>query len=357
MFDRDDKEQGGRVVGKKTMAVWLMVRMMVLDRIGKGQAQQRSARLLGVGYESVRHWYEDFVDRGYSFSTSLRGHHPKTRWLLDDQMVRQQAKEWVMSHARQRRQPNLTIRHFMNYLNQTLLPSLPQQPFQPGSILPFSHAMPCAMLPTDAASVAVAYVVSLATAHRYIVRLGFTVLEHSKSYFVDGHQRKDVIDYRQDYYLPKLAELSKRIIHTEPNKVEQQQFLTVPSSDRPIVIVNHDESVFYTKDEQQRSWHCKGMPKPMKQKSTGAGIMVSAYINEIQAGVLRVDDDDTALKKEDDAALQYLEIGKDQYWKSDLMVAQLKETIRIFKSRFPYAVPLFIFDWSPNHTKVLSIAS
>jgi hypothetical protein len=141
MTDRDDNEQGGRVVGKKTMAVWLMVRMMVLERMAKGQAQQRAAHLLGVGYESVRHWYKDFVDRGYSFSTSLRGHHPKTRWLLDDQKVQQQAKEWVMSHARQRGQPNLTIRGFMNYMNETLLPSLPQQPFQPGAILPSSRAM------------------------------------------------------------------------------------------------------------------------------------------------------------------------------------------------------------------------
>jgi hypothetical protein len=188
-----------------------------------------------------------------------------------------------------------------------------------------------------------------------MVRLGFTVFEHRKSYFVDGHQREDVLKYRQEYYLPKLAELSKRIIHTEPTKEEQQHFLSLSTDQRPIVFVNHDESVFYTKDEQQRSWHCVGMPKPLKQKSTGAGMMVSAFINEIQAGVLRVDDGDAALEKQDDAAVQYLEIGKEQYWKSDLMLAQLKETIRIFKVRFPYAVPLFIFDWSPNHTKVLCV--
>jgi hypothetical protein len=185
-----------------------------------------------------------------------------------------------------------------------------------------------------------------------MVRLGFTVFEHRKSYFVDGHQREDVLKYRQEHYLTKLAELSKRTISTEPTTEEQKQFLSVASSERPIVLVNHDESVFYTKDEQQRSWHCKGMPKPLKQKSTGAGIMVSAFINEIQAGVLRVDDKDTALENEHDAAVQYLEIGKDQYWKSDLMLAQLKDAIRIAKARFPYAVPCFFFDCAPNHTKV-----
>jgi hypothetical protein len=117
-----------------------MVRLIVFDGMQKTAAQCRAATLIGVAFRSVRRWYKDFVDRGYSFSTSLRGHHPKTRWLLDDQKVKQQAKDWVMAHARQRGQPNLTIRDFMKYLNDTLLPSLPQQPFNPGLIHLLHHA-------------------------------------------------------------------------------------------------------------------------------------------------------------------------------------------------------------------------
>jgi hypothetical protein len=139
---RDDKnDSSSRVVGKKTLSVWLMTRLMVLDRMGKVQAQMRAAHLIGVAYVSVRRWYADFVARGYSFSSSLRGHHPKTRWLLDDQHVQQQAKQWVMENARQRGQPNLTVHAFMHYLNDTLLPTLPDQPISPGTICAcFAHA-------------------------------------------------------------------------------------------------------------------------------------------------------------------------------------------------------------------------
>jgi hypothetical protein len=194
--------------------------------------------------------------------------------------------------------------------------------------------------------------VSLATAHRCLRRLGFSVFKHTKSYYVDGHERTDVLTYRNDYYLPLMEDLRKRAIATDPSPSEQKRLLSLPLSQRAVVVIAHDECVFHTKDDEPRSWHCDGMPKPLKQKSSGAGLMISAFVNEMQGGVLRVDDSDTALNDKANAAVESLEIGKGAYWTSEKMLNQLENAIRIGKQRFPYAELCFRFDWSSNHTKV-----
>jgi hypothetical protein len=119
-------------VGKKTMAIWLTVRLMLLEDNQKRLAQQRAADLVGVNLSSVRRWYADFVQSGYSFTASLRGHHPKMRWLLDEPALQQTAKLWVKKHARERGKPNLTVADFQHYLNSELLPSADDPPSQEG---------------------------------------------------------------------------------------------------------------------------------------------------------------------------------------------------------------------------------
>ncbi len=43
--------------------------------------------------------------------------------------------------------------------------------------------------------------VSLETAHKWLMELGFTVLEHKKGTYVDGHERSDMVEYRQRFFV------------------------------------------------------------------------------------------------------------------------------------------------------------
>jgi hypothetical protein len=49
--------------------------------------------------------------------------------------------------------------------------------------------------------------ISLATANRYLKALEFRFSQPPKEQFVDGHERSDVVDKRQNKFLPAMAKL------------------------------------------------------------------------------------------------------------------------------------------------------
>ena len=55
------------------------------------------------------------------FEKSMKGLHPKTKWLLDDPDLQIQARAWVRENAQRRGGRNMTTRDFQKYVNGTLL--------------------------------------------------------------------------------------------------------------------------------------------------------------------------------------------------------------------------------------------
>ena len=54
--------------------------------------------------------------------------------------------------------------------------------------------------------------VSLQTARRFLYREGFRYTEHKKSLYYDGHERPDVVDYRQKVFLPAMKKHRERLV-------------------------------------------------------------------------------------------------------------------------------------------------
>ena len=52
--------------------------------------------------------------------------------------------------------------------------------------------------------------ISRATTYRW---LGFYASESKKGVYIDGHEREDVVRYRQDVFLPKMKELDLYCTH------------------------------------------------------------------------------------------------------------------------------------------------
>ncbi|KDQ32259.1 hypothetical protein PLEOSDRAFT_1034296, partial [Pleurotus ostreatus PC15] len=44
--------------------------------------------------------------------------------------------------------------------------------------------------------------ISYSTAHRWLRKEGFDYIEHRKGLYYDGHKRPDIVDYRQNVFLP-----------------------------------------------------------------------------------------------------------------------------------------------------------
>jgi len=160
-------------------------------------------------------------------------------------------------------------------------------------------------------------------------KMGFINGEVRKGVFVDGHERKDVVDYRSNVFLLAWKDYERRMV-----VFSEDGTWKLPSSlrpgERPVVLVTHDESTFNTNDGKRRIWMKDGK-QPIRPKGRGKGIMVSGFLTP--GGRLRVPDsipDSEPLKEpnwppEPDLtpmrdAMQLLEFGKDNYWTRDKIV-------------------------------------
>ncbi|KAF7293591.1 hypothetical protein MIND_01138100 [Mycena indigotica] len=92
--------------------------------------------------------------------------------------------------------------------------------------------------------------ISERTARRYLDELGYSFSQAKKGQYADGHEREDVVQYRNEEYLPKLRAFTDRTAYYEDDGT-----LVLPQlpTDKPVrvVIWYHDESIFYAHDRAQ----------------------------------------------------------------------------------------------------------
>jgi hypothetical protein len=84
--------------------------------------------------------------------------------------------------------------------------------------------------------------ISLATAKRWLHREGFRYTEHKKSLYYDGHDRPDVLEYRQNQFLPQMAEHRRRLVEYVVGNVDLEVQKS-PSNyvETRLVLGAHDE--------------------------------------------------------------------------------------------------------------------
>ena len=158
--------------------------------------------------------------------------------------------------------------------------------------------------------------VSVNTARRWLHHLGFHQCDYQKGVYFDGHERDDVVTYRQEF-LDRLASLDKTTITpTRPMPV-------VAEGERRYLRIAH-ESTFYANADQTLFWN-DGHSQVLRQKSLGSSIMVSDFIVE----------DHGYLKDDKEAACVYLETQKEGYFNNEMFIAQVKSAIKIFEKNFP----------------------
>ena len=129
---------------------------------------------------------------GILSGSSSRAERNRERWVLHAHPALQdEATEWVKSHAKRKGHANMKIKHFMKNCNDELL---------------------CVGHPTRAM---MDRPISISTARKWLIKLGFRVHHHKKGLFKDGHDDPEVIQYRQDVYLPQLKEWRKNSLLPE----------------------------------------------------------------------------------------------------------------------------------------------
>jgi len=125
---------------------------------------------------------------------------------------------------------------------------------------------------------------SCRTAVKCLHEMGYKFRDVHKGVYKNGHERSDVVQYRQEHFLPALKALEDGIVRWELVHSEEGEALEIilypanlPPGIRPIVLVVHDESTFNANDGRSKIW-IKDDNIPLKKKTRGKGIMVSDFL-------------------------------------------------------------------------------
>jgi len=191
--------------------------------------------------------------------------------------------------------------------------------------------------------------ISLKTAQRWMEGLGYDWTDSPTGLYVDGHEREDVVNYRQNVFLPAWFAKEPRLRvwldgdKDKPGNIDQPA--CVSSSGRRTVFWYHDESVFYAHDRRQRRWVPvteNAVPRP---KGEGHSLMVADFISA-DYGWLRSPD-----RKKSARVLIRPGARRDGYFTNDDIVAQATNAMEILKEYYPNEDHVFVYDNATTHLK------
>ena len=189
-------------------------------------------------------------------------------------------------------------------------------------------------------------------AENWLKKMGYSWRSGKKGVYIDGHEREDVVKYRQDVFLPILQGVRSRLAEWDDDgNVMTEKGLAEGS--RWVVIVTHDESTFHVNDGRRQMW-LQDEENPLRPKGNGRGIMVSEFLtpwSRLQAPASVSDHQLEALQLQRFATKTF-EYGDNQYWNSEMLAEQtLKVAVPLFELAFPsdQFQGLFLFDNATSH--------
>ena len=153
-----------------------------------------------------------------------RGGSRHARSLLNDETVKAAARTWLTAQKIGSVTPEL----FAKGLNESIFPSL---------------------------NITMKNPLCVRTARRWLVKLGWALKTLRKGVYMDGHERPDVIEYRETSYLPNLAKDELRMVKFEFDgsnicRIEPE----LQPGEHLLIPIWQDESCFQANDFKKSAW-------------------------------------------------------------------------------------------------------
>ncbi|RDX52070.1 hypothetical protein OH76DRAFT_1346002 [Lentinus brumalis] len=188
--------------------------------------------------------------------------------------------------------------------------------------------------------------VCLSTAQAWMYRLEYRWTKEPGGQFVDGHERGDVVDYRQTRFLPVMLEHDPHARQWDPDGNEVPIPSDVPRPlERRVVYWWHDESIFYAHDRRRTRWVHKSEKAVPRPKREGVSLMAADFVSA-DYGWLRSPDG-----KESARVLFRPGKNRDGYFMHEDILAHATTAMNILEKHYPNERHLFIFDNAPSHLK------
>lgn len=182
--------------------------------------------------------------------------------------------------------------------------------------------------------------ISTRTARRWMHTMGFRFQRYQKGVYIDGHERPDVVTYREKF-LQEVANLDHLMSKWLDTNCKVRTFPTLIGEEKEHVWITHDESVFHTYDGPRTVWGLEG-EHPLRKKGQGQGVHVSDFLTET-IGPLKDD-------LEEARVTMILGANRDGYWNNTKLIEQVEHAINIFERTHPDCIGVFAFDNATSHT-------
>jgi hypothetical protein len=183
--------------------------------------------------------------------------------------------------------------------------------------------------------------ISLSTARRWMHMMDYRWTKAPSGQYVDGHEREDVVTYRQSQFLPTMADLEWNL------RVWKDGLQEITSSedrrDPYTVIWWHDESTFYAHDRRKVYWVHKDETAVPRPKGEGASLMVADFVSA----------DYGWLRFHGESARVLFKAGKNRegYFTNTEILAQVTAAMDILDKHAPLEKHIFMFDNATTHLK------
>ncbi|TFK79205.1 hypothetical protein K466DRAFT_579249 [Polyporus arcularius HHB13444] len=217
-----------------------------------------------------------------------------------------------------------------------------------GGVTPqkFQHALNTTILPS--LNIGLRRPLCERTACRWLVKLDWHRTLLWKGVYMDGHERPDVTKYRQEVFLPRMAEYECCM-----DQYEGVELKLVPPTLKPgekkVDAIFHDESCFHVNEYKRTAWLPEGATI-LQKKGRGQLIHVSDFITEPTGHLVLRNDNGKIV--EDACKIIFPGSNGDPWWDTAQLIEQVKRVIKIFEKVHPGCVALFIFDQSSAHASL-----
>jgi hypothetical protein len=294
---------------RRTYAIASHLKMVVQNGRKWTDASERSAESHGFaakwGGRQLRGWSRKWIETR-ELPKSLKGRHAKVYSLLSDPAVAAELRayvrsnKWAMNPTKlaEFSQKQLVGTAADKYLRHIIGEEMPRglKRYMEIELFPRIHLK-------------VGRGISLSTARRWLHLEGFRYISHKKGLYFDGHDRPDVLAYRQNYFLPTMKSFESRLVRYIVGDVDKT---VLPSNyvERALVLCAHDESTSQANDAPEKAWVLEEQHH-LRKKGPGRGLHQSDVICSTVGWL--------------SDASQTLEYGKNYegYWTGELFVRQV----------------------------------
>jgi len=184
--------------------------------------------------------------------------------------------------------------------------------------------------------------ISERTARRYLNTLGYRWSTPKKGQYADGHERDDVVYYREQVFLPQWRQIEHRMVNYTQDNL-QEFGPKMPGLE--VIVWFHDESIFYAHDRRKKGWYHKEAPAKPYAKGEGASLMIADFVSA-KFGWLRSPDGTRSAR-----VVMKPGKNKDGYFTSEDICKQAEDAMAILREFYPQYEHVLIYDNASTHLR------